>query len=321
MRPAVAVIFFLSLFVPATLAQDASSWASDRYPVEARLPGGWTQTLTQPVPAGQWIDLIRLEEAKSGAKLALSVQATTYRNGEEMIAKMKEQFGKDASLAILRTDSRPVSAKSPASLFFEYTRKGDKGPEHCVAAYWFHLGQRYRVYGNVREIGWKVAGADMERFAGTVSFTGRVFSADPQNYTDEAMNFAVWFPEDWRVKLPAGPTRVIFSSLRLGLSVWVTIAPVKTTLEAALPALMEQLKDQRAAVKKEGAIGNHPILNEPVATVEYLTGTGDKALKHVETVIVHRDLLYRIALVGREADLPGGLEPYDRMVNSLSFMK
>jgi hypothetical protein len=321
MRPALVAIVLLLFTVPTGFAQDAKPWSSDRYPVEARPLAGWNQTLTQPTPAGQWIDLLRFEEAKAGAKLTLSVQASTYRNGEEMIARMKEQFGKDASLAILRTDSRPVGAKSPAWLFFEYTRKGDKGPEHCIAAYWFHMGHRYRVYGFVREVGWKVVGADMERFATTGSFSGRVFSKDPQNYTDDALNFAIWFPEDWRIRLPAGGPRVTFSSDRLGLAVWITVKPVKTELDVAVPALVEELKGRRAVVKKEGAIVNHPVLNMPVATIEYLQGAGDEGRKHVETVIVHRELLYRIALVGKEADLAAGLEPFDRMVNSLSFMK
>lgn len=321
MRCALVAVFLVAVLALPISAQSADGWKSDRYPIEAKLVTGWTQTLTDPTPAGQWLDLLRFDEAKTGAKLALSVQASTYRNGEEMTAKMKEQFAKDASLAILRTDGRAAGAKSPAFLLFEYTRKGDKGPEHCLAAYWFHLGHRYRVYGFVREVGWKVVGPDMEKFIQGVGFTGRVFSKDPQNYIDEGANFSVWFPEDWRVKLPATGPRVAFASDRLGVAVWVYVSPSKVPLAEALPVLVEDLKSGKASVAKQGAPANHPVLNEPAATIEYTKGAGDAALKYVETVLVHRGMLYRIALVGKDAAIAGGLEPYDRMVNSVSFAK
>ncbi len=315
-----AVVLVVAAVLPA--AGQGAEWSSTLYPVKAVPPAGWTSLIKDATPAGAWLDLQRYEESKTGAKLTLSVQASNYRNGEEMLARLKEQFTKDATLAILRTEAKQATAKQPAFIVFEYTRKGDKGPEHCLAAYWFALGQRYRVYGAVREVGWKTVGADMDRFVQGVSFAGRGFGATAMNFTDEAANFALTHPDDWSVRLPEKGPRVQFASERLGISVWISLRAVKQqTLEDLVTVVVDELKAAKHAVGRQTPPADHPVLNRPVATVEYVRGSGKDAVKCLETLVVHREILYRIVLAGSEANFAGGLDPYDRLVSSLNFLK
>ncbi len=197
MRTIVCAVLLFVLVVPV-FAQDgtpaAKVFKSERYPVQVEVPKGWTKTLDEPTPAGNWVDLVRFSEPKSKALLILSVQATNYTGSNQMIKGISAMFQGDASLAIQRREVQEEAGRRPKGVLFEYTMRGKNGPEHSIAAYWLHRGKRYRIYGTVRESGWKSASTDIESFSGSLKFTSRAFAKASQNFTDVVSNFAIYYP-------------------------------------------------------------------------------------------------------------------------------
>jgi PsbP len=324
MRMMLGGLCLLLLVVPV-LAQDAPAvpkvLTSDRYPVQVKVPKDWTQTVSEPTPAGNWVDIFRFTHPASKAVLYLSVQATNYRGSEEMISGISSKFQGDPGLAVLRRDPQPATSKRSPGVLFEYTRRGNSGPEHSIAAYWLHQGKRYRVYGSVREAGWKVVSQDIEAFATSLAFTSREFSKQLQNFTDEAMNFIVYFPESWTVKLPASGPRVEFRSARLGAAVRVTVARSSGSLEDDMEAAATKLSRSKATVTRRKGPQNHPEMGYPIMTVEYTRNIDGKEYRFLAICTVHAGKFYELELGVTAKTFDAANEVFARISGSFAFIK
>jgi hypothetical protein len=303
------------------LVKQGEVWENARYQVKLDAPEGWTRALDEPRAGGRWVDLVRYEDPKTGAAITLSAQASRYLNAEEMIDAQSALFKKDASLAVLREEVWGASKTRPKGIFFEYSYQGKAGTQHAVAAFWLFEGRRYRVYGTVREAGWRVVSADMDKFVGSVSFTGVINSDQPQNYVDEALNFAVWFPDGWRIRMPASGPRVVFSCDRPRVSLWVYAYSARGDLEGNLDKVAANLEGDGAQIIRKGKPYKHPAFGIDAAALEYTRKTKDGTFKYRETVVFHRNHLYRIILAASEQVFEQGTGFYTRMVDSLSFMR
>ena len=133
------------------------TYENERYQVKVTAPAGWTKAWEGPAAKGNWVNLVRFEDPRTGATASLSSSATHYRSGAEMIRELRKQFDKDSRIAILRREEMGATSRRPKGVFFEYTMQGKDGPVHAVATYFLHLSRRYRVYANVREAGWRSA--------------------------------------------------------------------------------------------------------------------------------------------------------------------
>lgn len=319
-----AVLLFV--FVVPLFAQDGTTAAevfkSDRYPVEIKVPKGWTTDLAEPTPAGNWVDLVRYSEPKSKALVILSVQATNYTGSAQMIKGITAMFQGDASLAILRREVQEETGSRPRGVLFEYTMRGKSGPEHSIAAYWLHSGKRYRVYGTVRESGWKTASTDIEAFCGSLKFTGRAFAKDAHNFTDDAGNFAMYFPENWAINLPSRGPRVEFTGKRLGAVVRLYVGATRGDVKAAMESVIAQLtRDKGTTITRRKGPENHPDLGYEIMTVEYTKSEGGQEFRYLEVGTVHGGKLYRFVLAVGARNFDAAKESFDRMFGSLNFLR
>ena len=325
MRAIVCAVVLFVIAVPL-FAQDAATKAtvykSDRYPIEITVPAGWTQTLEKPTPAGNWVDIVRYEEPRSKGLLILSVQATNYTGSNQMIKGISAMFQGDASLAILRREVQEETSRRPKGVLFEYTMRGKSGPEHSIAAYWLHRGKRYRVYGTVREAGWKVASTDIQGFVGSLEFTSRAFVKAAQNFTDEANNFSMYFPEDWTIKLPSRGPKVEFTSAALGAVVRVYVdrsrGDTKTDMESVIAT---HSRDKGTTIIRRKGPENHPELGYEIMLVEYTKSEGGKEYRYLEIGTIHGDKLYRFVLGVAAKNFDSANEVFDRMFGSLNFLR
>ncbi len=300
----------------------AGAWfTSRRYQVKVRPPKGWKRTLDKPTPAGEWVDIVRYREARTGATITLSASATRFGSGAEMIAYLKKSFSKDASLAILRTEELGATATRPRAVLFEYTFRGPGGPEHALALYCLNLGRRFRVYARVREIAWRSVAEDVKAFAASLGFTSRAWRKRAQNYRDDARNFAIYFPEDWSVRLPARGPRVEFESARLAVRVRVYVSESAGSLEEDVSRILADIRRRKMDVIRRGRIETHPVSGLRIASFDYRQSREGKTFRYRVSATVHRKLLYRVVLAAAESAFPGGLDAYDRMVGSLAFLR
>ncbi len=323
-----AIVCALSLFVCIVplAAQDAAGgggvFKSDRYPAQVKMPKGWVKSLDKPTPAGNWVDLVRYSEPKSKARLILSVQATNYTGSSQMIKGITAMFEGDPSLAILRREVQQAAGRRPKGILFEYTMRGKSGPEHAIAAYWLHRGKRYRIYGSVRETGWKTASSDIEAFAASMTFTSRGFVKAAHNFTDEAGNFAIFFPEDWSIKLPRRGPRVEFTSRRLSAVVRIHLGnsrgDVKKDMENVIAA---HTRDKGTTITRRKGPENHPSLGYEIMTIEYTKSQGGKEYRYLEIGTVHGDKFYRFTLGAAAKSFDAAKEQFDRLFGSLNFMR
>jgi hypothetical protein len=322
-----ATLLTIALLTAVGLAQDNGgkpagvSWENQRYRIKAVAPAGWTHSQKETKSRGNWIELGAFTETRSGAKLSISVQASQHKDADEMIEDLRGKFGKDAGLAVLRDEVRPATSKRPKGILFEYTYQYGGKPQHAVAVYWLHRGRRIRVYGTVREVGWRSAGGDLRDFVKSVEFTAREFTKEIHNYVDETQNFRMYFPEDWSIRLPARGPRVIFESKKLGVGVWVYVGATQGRLSADLKRLKSRLEEGGATVTRKRDPSTHPDLGIPTAHLEYTKSASGAAFKYHETLLMHRERFYRIVLAASTKAFKSGEEAYARMVRSFNFMK
>jgi len=320
-----AVVFVLLFLVSPALAEGDEGnprlFKSDRYSIQLTGPDGWKQTLKEPTPAGAWVDLVRYQEEKTGALLQLSVQVTNYRSSEEMIQGLSDQFQKAASLAVLRQEVQAETPNRPRGILFEYSQRDQSGQRHKIAAYWFSGGRRYRMYGSVKEIGWKVAGADMEAAIKSVAFTTREFSRQVQNFTDVEQNYALYYPDGWTVTLPGSGPRVEFESTKLGAVVRLWVTKVSGDLSSAVAAVRKDIGRLRVQGLEESKARKHPATGFEIVTFDYKRTINTKAYTFRETVAYHGGKLYRMVLGAGDSTFQPATEVYDRMVGSLSFLR
>jgi hypothetical protein len=297
------------------------SFESKQYQVKISGPAGWTQAWTGPKSSGNWVDLVRFEEPRTQAKVTLSTSATVHRSAKEMIEALKKQFDKDARLAILRKEELGATSKRSKGILFEYTARGKEGPVHAVAAYYHHLTRRYRVYATVRDAGWRVVSDDIEQFAKSIALTSRAFREEKErrNYTDNAQGFALYYPEAWKIRVPARGARVVFDST-IGMEIRVYVDSTQDSLVESVDSLVSELKSRDAADVKRSRPELHP---QGFKTVDLKYSLKSKSLTFLyrEMVTVHRDRVYRLALVGTEKAFERGAETYQRMVDSFTLTK
>lgn len=322
-----ATLLAIVLLAAVGLAQDkgakpaGTAWENTRYRVKALAPAGWTHSQKETKSRGNWIELAGFTESRSGANLTFSVQAAAYRDADEMIDELRRRFQKDAGLAVLRDEVRPATSKRPKGVLFEYTYQYGGKPQHAVAVYWLFRGRRFRAYATVREVGWRSAGGDIRAFVKSVEFTAREFTKDLHNYTDEAQNFRMYFPEEWTIRLPARGPRVVFESKKLGVGVWIYVGATEGRLSDDLKRLKARLTEGGATVTRKKDPATHPDLGLPTAHLEYTKSAGGAAYKYHETLVTHRERFYRIVLAGSVKKFKSGEEAYARMVRSFNFMK
>jgi len=323
MRLAIILVVVALPLLPALAQEPAGESAgggvykSARYSAEVTAPAGWKKTMEGPRPSGRWIDLVRFEEPRAKAWMSLAVQATQYRSVKEMIAGVRRKFNSDASLAILRDETRAANSKRPKGAFFVYTWQGKSGPEHAIAAYWLHLGRRYRIFGTVPERGWRTVSSDFMSFVSSFKLTSRAFSKDLHNFKDERGNFQIYFPETWKIRLPEKGARVVFASPRPDVSVYLYASRSSDGLEESMARVVRRLKDDGVSMKKQGAVRRHPGLGMEVMELEYERG----AAKYVEIATIHRERLYRIVLAATQASYQTGREAFDKMVGSFGVLR
>jgi hypothetical protein len=330
MRTAVVVTLLATLALPPAGAQEPEegsgvlTFTSHGYPVQVKAPPGWKSVLAKPVSDRTWVHLAQFSEPRTGATVALSAQAAAYRSSNHMIEQLKEHFQKDATKAILRSEVRSGSARRPPGILFEYTYKGSSGAEHAVRAYWFYNGKRYRIYGACGEMKWRTVSAQIEDFAQSFHFTARVFTGDAKNFTDEAGNYAIYFPDEWTIELPARGPRVIVASKKLGVMALLYVEDAREELRGETDRLASRLRDQRGVtVKNLQSDGpkTHPDLGFEVVRLDYVQTEKGTSFRHRETVALHAGKLYRVVLRGTEEAFGRGIETYDRIVRSLSFLR
>lgn len=339
--PLVSLALVLLLVVPAAAQQPGRSgkpakpaapapapsgkptpWKSEVFQVEATFPAGWAKKYDEPKTAGAWVNLVDFTEPRSGAEAVISYQATTYRTSDQMFTALRREFQNDASLGILRIETRTATSNRPEGITIEYTFQGKDGPQHAVSAYWLFLGRRYRVYATAREAAWRTIGSDVESIVSSVALTGRAFSENPQNYRDEPGNFEIWFPDGFRIRIPATGPRVVFQSDRLGVGLWIYMSDQRTgDLAAAAERLVKTLKDDGADVTKETRPETHPALGVDAVTIEYTKKQGGNTYRYRETVILHREKLYRFVLAAADSVFASGEDVYTRFVRSISFLR
>ncbi|MEN8149012.1 MAG: hypothetical protein ABFS86_04270 [Planctomycetota bacterium] len=317
------ILTFLVLAAVVASAQGTSPtpWENSQYRVKATVPAGWTSTLKEPKARGSWIELGAFAESRSEGKMSLSVQASRFRDADEMIRWQREQFEKDAGLAVLRDEVRPGSRTRPKGVLFEYTYQHGGKPRHAVAVYWLHRDRRYRVYAAVREVGWKTIAGDVRAFVKSVGFTSRAYAKSPQNFTDEPMNFRLYYPEGWTIKLPVSGPRVMFTSEKQGVRVWVYADESAGTLKKDWGLLLSGLEEGDAKVLTKKNPERHPDLGVEVGIVEYTKQKGTALVRYRESCLTHRGRFYRIVLAAASTAFKSGLSDYERMVKSISFMK
>jgi hypothetical protein len=323
------VSFLVALLPAVALGQEpdggggggGTAWKSDAYQVEMEVPAGWKKTLDEPKSSGSWVDLVKFEEPRAGATLTLSYQASRYRTTDEMIETLRKQFRADTSLAILRDETRTATSRRPKGVYLEYTMHGSGGAQHAVAAYWLHLGKRYRIYATVREVGWRTIGGDVESAVDSFALTGRAFSEDSENFRDEPGNYEIYFPETFTIRLPARGPRVVFQSKRLGVSIWIYVSSSEGSLERDSKKFADTLRDDGAKISKQTRPETHPALGVETVTVDYQKSSDGSTYRYRETLIVHRNRFYRFVLAGAESAFPSGEEHYKKLVRSISFLR
>lgn len=324
MHKLVPVLFLLFLVQFAVAEGEGGNplrFKDSRYPVQLNGPKGWKKTLSEPAPVGSWVDLVRYQEEKSGALVQLSVQATTYRSSEEMIQGLSDQFQKSSSLAILRQEIQAETPRRPRGILFEYSQRGSAGQEHKIAAYWFHNGRRYRVYGTVKEIGWKAVGSDIEGVAKSVEFTSREFGKSLQNFTDVEKNYAIYFADGWTLKLPGAGPRVEFESLKLGATVTVWVTKEAGNLAAAAASTRREIEKLGVQGLAQAGPRRHPDTGFDILTFDYKRMIDKTPYTFRETLAVHGGMLYRVVLGAGDKTFAAATEVYDRMVGSLAFIR
>jgi len=323
----VAIILALALLAAVATGQDEAAkstdtvWENTSYRVKATVPAGWTQTGKEPKSRGSWVELAAFGESRSEAKLTISVQASRFPNADSMIKWQREQFEKDSGLAVLRDEVRPATKRTPKGVLFEYTYQYQRKPQHAVAAYWVHRERRYRVYATVREVGWKTIASDIRAIVKSVEFTSRAFSKEIHNYTDEAKNFRLYFPEGWTVKLPARGPRVQFTSAKRGVAVWVYTDSSTGKLDSDWTRHLRSLGDADAKIAKKTDPTRHPALGVEVGAVEYTKMIDGKLYRYRESVLTHRNVFYRVVLAAADPAFVGGVSDYEAMVKSIAFMR
>lgn len=330
MRTLVFAVLFVALAASPLLAQDPAAKArvleftQHGYPVRVKAPAGWKPMIDEPVPDRSWVRLAQFQEPRTGAMIVLSAQAAAYKSTDEMISSLKDHFQKDSTKAILRTEVREGSSKRPKSIFFEYTYKGARGPEHAMRSYWYYNGRRYRIYGASAEMKWRPVSAQIEAFIKSFAFTARIFTGQSQNFTDDAMNYSIYFPDGYRVRLPARGPRVTFASAKVGVMVLLYVEDVSGELSDEIGRLAKRIQEESSgavdAVDQE-APQTHPALGFKTARLEYTRREGGETYKHRETVTVHGGKLYRVVLRGAAAGFARGVEEYGRIVSTLSFLR
>ena len=306
---------------PAAAGGGAVTWKSDAYQAEMTVPSGWKKSFEGPKPSGSWVDLVKFEEPRTGAALTLSYQATQYRTADQMIEALRKQFRGDTTLAILRDETRTETSKRPKGLFFEYTLQGSGGAQHAIASYWLHLGRRYRIYATVREAGWRTVGADVESVVGTFALTGRAFDEDAHNFRDEPGNYEIYYPETFTVRLAESGPRVVFQSERLGVGIWIYVTEASGDLAANANRIAASLKADGSTITKQSRPETHPALGVETVTLEYTKKTDSATYRYRETLIVHRNRLFRFVLAASDKAFPAGEEHYARMIRSISFLR
>ena len=322
-----AIILVLALLAAVATGQEGAGnstgtvWENSSYRVKATVPTGWSQIGKEPKSRGSWVELAAFAEVRSGAKLTVSVQASSFPNADAMIKWQRAQFEKDSGLAVLRDEVRPASKRRPKGVLFEYTYQSKRKPQHAVAVYWVHRERRYRAYATVREVGWKTVASDIRSFVKSVEFTSRAFTKEIHNYTDEKGNFRFYFPEGWTIKLPARRPRVIFTSAKRGISVWVYTDPSTGKLDGDWTRHLRTLGETGAKIGKKTAPKRHSDLGVEVGVVEYTKTTGGKLYRYRESVLTHRRVFYRIVLAAADTAFAGGVSDYEQMVKSIAFMK
>lgn len=317
------ILTVLVMLTAAAAAQGtaATPWENTKYRVKATVPAGWTTTQKQAKARGSWVDLAVFAESRSQVKLTLSVQASQFRDADEMIKWQRAKFEKDSGLAVLRDEVRPGSKTRPKGVLFEYTYQHGGKPQHAVAVYWVHRDRRYRVYATVREVGWKTAAGDIRDFVKSVTFTSRAYSKAPQNYTDLPRNFRLYFPEGWTIKLPETGPRVMFTSQKQGVSVWVYAGESAGNLKKDWNLHLQSLEEGDAKVLTKKKPDRHPDLGVEVGVVEYTKQKGEVLYRYRETALTHRGRFYRVVLAAADTAFKRGLSDYERMVKSIAFIK
>jgi hypothetical protein len=298
-----------------------TDYQSDAFEVKMTAPAGWAKTEEGPKAAGAWVTLVRFEEPRTKAQFTLSYQASPYRTSARMFEDLRNQFRADASLAILRNETRTATEHRPEGIFFEYTFQGKEGVQHAVAAYWLHLGRRYRVYGSVKEVGWRTVGGDMESMIDSLRLTDTAFAKDNHNFRDEPDNFMIYFPESFRIRLPEKGAKVVFESDKLGVGVYVYVSAARGDLAASVARVVEALKSDDDEIGKQRPPATSPTLGIETALLEYSRKQGSTTWRFRETLLIHRDRLYRIVLAASDASFAAGEEHYTRMVRSIAFLK
>jgi hypothetical protein len=324
----VPALTFLLLFAVAGFAQDApgltkpTPWENSTYRVKAVVPAGWSVTRKEPKSRARWVELSEFSESRSGATLTVAVQTSAYRSADEMISKQRDLFQKDSRLAVLRDEVRAASDNRPKGVLFEYTFQSSGKTRHAVAVYWQHRDRRYRVYATVRDAAWKTVAEDIRSFVDSVEFSFRAFARDPQNYTDEVKNFRMYFPEGWTIKLPASGPRVVFTSVRQGVSVWVHADSVTRGLEAEVRSLRNRLEDDGAKKLEVGSPRKNIHVGERMVQIDYVKTREGTDYRYREQVFVYAGVLYRVVLAGAvENGFERGVSDYDRMVDSVAFIR
>jgi hypothetical protein len=328
MRITICLLSLLAL-VAVTAGQDgegegataAGPYANERYQVKVTPPSGWRQTVKGPKPEGGWIKLVEYTEPRTEATLSLSASATHHRDPDSLIAAMKSQFQKSTELAVLQQEEQGETAKRSKGILFEYTTLHQGKAQHAVAAYYMHAGNRFRILGLVKEVGWRSVGEAMKEFARGLEFTSRIYSKDQQNYRDEIGNFALYFPEDWTITVPASGPRIAFASQRLGIAFWVYVSGARgSTLEENVTKHLDVLGDG-AKILERGSPRMHSSLSTKTVTLTYSKTEGGRTLKYRELLVLHRENFYRFVLAAQEAAFDGGLPSYEMVLSTLAFLR
>ncbi len=299
----------------------STQWKSERFALTVRGPAGWTQTIEEPRSSGNWIDLVAYREEKSKAYLKISCQASSYSGFDQMRQKVGAHYTGLKDIQIIQgpeIQPRVMGVRSQG-LYLVYIRTVGKTPDKAFLAYYINGRFVVRVYGVVAEKKYAKVEPALTAFLGSLRFLSRGAGNAKPNFVHEASKCALVFPEGWTVNLPARGPIAKFVGERLGVAIWLYREDWKQSLSAYGKHRREVLKRGGAKEIVAPEPSAHPKRGEPVLTLEFDQGQGDKTRHFREVCLVQRGAVYRLALGGVTKAFPNGLPALEQMVETLRF--
>jgi hypothetical protein len=138
------------------------------------------------------------------------------------------------------------------------------------------------------------------------------------------MNYALYFPSSFRVRLPERGPRVTFTSAKLGVMVLLYVEDASGDLSSELGKLVKRIRESGSgsvdSVDQDGP-RVHPDLGFKTARLDYVRKEGGESYQQRETVTEHGGKLYRLVLRASPSAFARGVEEYGRMVSTISFLR